>query len=49
MIDIDCPWCQEEVQLPFPELREPEASFICAECGTSVAFVDEPLELDLAA
>ena len=49
MIDITCPWCEEDVQLAFPELQEPEATVTCADCGTSVAFVDESVELDLAA
>jgi hypothetical protein len=49
MIELSCPWCEETGPLPFPELREPGASFTCAECGTSVEFVEEPVALDLAA
>ena len=49
MIDITCPWCEEPGVLPFPELEEPEASFSCPECGTTVEFVEEPVAFDLAA
>jgi len=49
MVTITCPWCEEEALLPFPELGEAEVSFTCADCGTTVAFVEEPIALDLAA
>jgi transcription elongation factor Elf1 len=49
MLSTVCPWCEEEARLPLLELQEPEATFICAECGTSVSFVEEPVELELAA
>ena len=49
MIEITCSWCAEEALLPFAELGEPEASFTCADCGTTVDCVEEPVELDLAA
>jgi transcription elongation factor Elf1 len=50
MVTLTCPWCDETSLLAFTELTECEASFTCAECGTSVAFVDEPeIDLELAA
>jgi hypothetical protein len=49
MVTITCPWCEEEALLPWPELEEPEASFTCLDCGTTVTFVEEPVVLDLAA
>lgn len=49
MISIVCPWCDEEARLPLPELQEPQVTFTCADCGTTVSFVEEPVELDLAA
>ena len=49
MVDIDCPWCEETGLLPFPEPEEPEAHFACADCGTTVEFVEERAALDLAA
>ena len=49
MIDITCPWCEEEARLPLVELQAPDAAFTCADCGTTVTFVEEPTELELAA
>ncbi len=49
MIDMTCPWCEEDAQLPLVELQAPEASFTCADCGTTVTFVEESLDFDLAA
>ena len=49
MISIVCPWCEEEARLLLPELQEPQAPFTGADCGTTVSFVEEPVELDLAA
>ena len=49
MVDMRCPWCEERGLLPFPEPEEPEVSFTCAECGTTVEFVEEPIALQLAA
>ena len=49
MIEITCPWCEEEALLPWLELREPEATFTCADCGTTVDFSEQSVELDLAA
>ncbi len=49
MVDIACPWCEESGLLPFLELDAPETEFTCADCGTTVEFVDEPAALDLAA
>ena len=50
MATITCPWCEEDQAVAFAMLDEPQASFTCAECGTSVAFVVEPPKpLDLAA
>ena len=50
MVVFTCPWCEDDGLLAFAELEESETSFTCAECGTTVAFVDEPnVALDLAA
>ena len=50
MVDITCPWCEQDALMPMAELEDPEASFTCADCGTSVAFVEDPSPtLDLAA
>jgi len=50
MATITCPWCEEEVLPVFVELDEAEVSFTCADCGTSVAYVEEPtVPLALAA
>jgi endogenous inhibitor of DNA gyrase (YacG/DUF329 family) len=49
MVTLECPWCEEAAPVPFPLPDEPEASFSCAECGTTVAWADEPVALDLAA
>ena len=49
MPTIDCPWCQAASQLPFPLPDQPEASFSCPECGTSIDWAEEPVALDLAA
>ena len=50
MVTVTCPWCDEEEMLALAELQASEASFDCAECGTSIAFVDEPtVVFDLAA
>ena len=49
MVDITCPWCQETGVLPFLELEEPEVSFTCADCGTTVEFSEEPAAFELAA
>ncbi len=49
MVVVDCPWCEETAHLPFPLPEEPEASFSCAVCGTSIDWADEPVVLDLAA
>lgn len=49
MVTFTCPWCEEDSPLELTLLVEPGASFTCAECGTTVALVDEPTELDLAA
>ena len=49
MVSIDCPWCEEAVLLPFPQTEEPDAPFICADCGTTIDWVEEPVSLELAA
>jgi uncharacterized Zn finger protein len=49
LVTITCPWCEEESPLELARLAEPDASFTCAECGTTVAFVEEPVGLELAA
>jgi predicted RNA-binding Zn-ribbon protein involved in translation (DUF1610 family) len=50
MVTIDCPWCHEDELFALNDDDEPEASFTCPDCGTSVVFVKEPTAaLDLAA
>jgi predicted RNA-binding Zn-ribbon protein involved in translation (DUF1610 family) len=49
MVTVECPWCAEAALLPFLEITEQEATFTCAECGTTIVFVEEPVALDLAA
>lgn len=49
MVTITCPWCEEDGLVLFAELEARDASFTCAECGTSVELVDEPPTLELAA
>ena len=49
MVTIDCPWCEEAALLPFLPPEEPEASFTCLECGTTIDWAEEPVALDLAA
>lgn len=49
MVIIDCPWCEEAALLPFPPPEGHEAPFTCADCGTTIDWVEEPVELDLAA
>jgi uncharacterized Zn finger protein len=41
MVAFACPWCEDESTLLFAVLDEPESTFECTECGTSVAIVDE--------
>jgi hypothetical protein len=49
MVQIDCPWCEEASSVPFPLPDEPEASFRCVDCGTTIEWAEEPVALDLAA
>ena len=50
MVTVTCPWCDEDELLALVELQETGTSFTCDECGTSIAFVDEPaVGFDLAA
>lgn len=49
MVTIDCPWCEEAAQLPFPLADEAAATFSCTDCGTSIEWAEEPPALDLAA
>ena len=50
MVDVTCPWCEQDVALSLSTMREPQVSFTCLECGTSVDWVDEPVaEFELAA
>ncbi len=42
MVDISCPWCEEDQPLELATLQEPEADFVCTDCGTHVRFVDAP-------
>lgn len=48
MVTFSCPWCEEDAALTLSELAEPETSFTCPKCGTTVSIVDDaavPLEL----
>lgn len=49
MASLECPWCEEATALPLPLPEEPEASFTCGACGTTVDWAEEPVALDLAA
>ena len=49
MVELNCPWCEEQALLAYLELTASDASFTCTDCGTSVELVEEPAELDLAA
>jgi sarcosine oxidase delta subunit len=49
MVTIDCPWCEETAQLPFPLPDEAGATFSCTDCGIDIEWAEEPLALDLAA
>jgi len=49
MLTITCPWCQEETAVEPADIAEPATCFTCSDCGTTVAFVDEPAALELAA
>ena len=50
MVTLTCPWCDEEEILSFAALEEPDTTFSCPDCGTSVRLVDAPsVDLDLAA
>jgi hypothetical protein len=49
-VTITCPWCEEDDAMLFADFADPEtASMCCAACGTSVALVEEPDKLNLAA
>ena len=41
MVTITCPWCEEDELFAWLALAQPEATFTCSECGTSVSFEDE--------
>ncbi len=50
MATITCPWCEEDEVPALAEPTEPGTSFTCADCGTTVTYVEEaPAPLDLAA
>lgn len=50
MVTITCPWCTEDGSMELVRIQEPEATFTCADCGTTVALVEEPAKaLDAAA
>jgi hypothetical protein len=44
MVTITCPWCEDDGLVAFSALEEAEVAFTCAECGTTVSFVEEPAE-----
>ena len=41
MVTIACPWCESEQPFATALVAETEETFTCAECGTTVLFVDE--------
>lgn len=41
MVNISCPWCEEDQPLSLTELAAREMSFTCPECGTTVAIATE--------
>ena len=41
MLKLTCPWCDEDALLSLRDLQAPEATFTCADCGTTVEFVAE--------
>ena len=49
MVSFDCPWCEETAPVPFPLPEEPDGSFTCRDCGTTIDWAEEPVALDLAA
>jgi hypothetical protein len=50
MVTVICPWCEEDQLLAFAGLQEPQPAFVCLDCGTTIAFVEDPsVALDLAA
>ncbi len=49
MATLDCPWCEEAAQLPFPLPEETDAHFTCPACGITIDWAEEPVALDLAA
>lgn len=43
MATIACPWCESDQSVAMAIFAEGmDEPFICAECGTTVLFVDEP-------
>ena len=50
MVTITCPWCEQDEPFELMSFLEPEVTFSCPDCGTSVQFVAEPaVALELAA
>jgi len=49
MVSLECPWCEDTAPLPFPLPDEPQASFCCVDCGTTIDWADEAVALDVAA
>ncbi len=50
MITITCPWCEEDELLALGALTAQRALFVCPDCGTTVALVEEaPALLEPAA
>jgi uncharacterized Zn finger protein len=51
MVTITCPWCAEDGSVELVRIPEPQATFTCSDCGTTLAFVEEATiaELELAA
>lgn len=50
MVTISCPWCDEDELFAWLALADPDATFTCSDCGTSIEFDDAAMaELDIAA
>jgi transcription elongation factor Elf1 len=45
MLTITCPWCDELEQLPLADITDADPLFVCSACGTSVAIVEESMQL----
>ena len=39
-VQLDCPWCQDEVAFT---VNEAEDEMVCSECNTHLSFAPDPL------